>query len=146
MFSDTALIVGVDVHRRTNVMLVMDGHGDVVDSHRRFANNGSGTGRFADYLAQLVQRGGFHTIHIAAEATNNFWLPFFHQLSQSAPLAQWPVRLYPFNPRLVRNFKKALGQEEKTDLGDAGVIAERLRFGKELPQPFDMDELYLPLR
>lgn len=146
MFSDTALIVGVDVHRRTNVMLVMDGHGDVVDSHRRFANNGSGTNRFADYLDQVAQSGGFHTIHIAAEATNNFWLPFFHQLSQSVTLAQWPVTLYPFNPRLVRNFKKALGEEEKTDLGDAGVTAERLRFGKELPRPFDMEEMYLPLR
>jgi transposase len=146
MFSETALIVGVDVHRRTNVMLVMDGHGEVADNHRCFANNGTGTDHLADYLAQVAESGGFQAIHIAAEATNNFWLPFFHQLSQSALVAQWPVRLYPFNPRLVRNFKKALGQEEKTDLGDAGVIAERLRFGKELPQPFDMDELYLPLR
>lgn len=146
MFSDTALIVGVDVHRRTNVVLVMDGHGDVVDSHRRFANNGSGTDRFMDYLNQIAQSGGFCTIHVAAEATNNFWLPFFHQLSESTRLARWPVTLYPFNPRLVRNFKKALGEEEKTDLGDAGVTAERLRFGKELPLAFDMDEMYLPLR
>jgi transposase len=146
MFSDTALIVGVDVHRRTNVMLVMDGHGDVVEDHRHFANNGTGTSRFTDYLALMAQSGGFHTIHIAAEATNNFWLPFFHQLSQSETLAQWPVRLYPFNPRLVRNFKKALGAEEKTDWGDAGIVAERLRFGKELPRPFDMEEMYLPLR
>ena len=59
MFSDTALIVGVDVHRRSNVMLVMDGHGDVADSHRRFANNGTGTSHFADYLAQMVQSNGF---------------------------------------------------------------------------------------
>ena len=43
MFSDTALIVGVDVHQHTNVTLVMDGGGDVVDNHHRFANNGSGT-------------------------------------------------------------------------------------------------------
>jgi len=146
MFSDTTLIVGVDVHRRTNVVLVMDGHGDVLDSHRRFANNGSGTDRLANYLAQMDQSSGLHTIHLAAEATNNFWLPFFHQLSQSALLSQWPVRLYPFNPRLVHNFKKALGEEEKSDLRDAGVNAERLRFGKELPRPFDMDEMYLPLR
>ena len=146
MFSDTTLIVGVDVHQRTNVVLVMDGYGDVLDSHRRFANNGAGTVRFADYLAQMVQSSGLQAIHLAAEATNNFWLPFFHQLSQSATLAQWPVRLYSFNPRLVHNFKKALGEEEKTDLRDAGVIAERLRFGKELPRPFDMDEMYLPLR
>jgi transposase len=146
MFSDTALIVGVDVHRRTNVVLVMDGYGDVVDDHRCFANNGLGTDHFAAYLNRIAQSGHFHTIHVAAEATNSFWLPFFHQLSQSAMLAQWPVTLYPFNPRLVHNFKKALGEEEKTDLGDAGVTAERLRFGKELPRPFDMEEMYWPLR
>ncbi|MCP4169094.1 MAG: IS110 family transposase [Chloroflexi bacterium] len=35
---------------------------------------------------------------------------------------------------------------KKTDPKDATVIAERLRFGKELPRAFDMDEHYLPLR
>jgi transposase len=146
MFSDTDLIVGVDVHRRTNVIQVMDGQGDVVDSSRRFANNGTGTNRLAHHLAQLSCSGGFSAIHIAAEATNNYWLPFFCQLSRSAVLSSWPLSLYPFNPRVVHGFKKALGDLEKTDRLDAAVAAERLRFGKELPRPFQMDELYLPLR
>ena len=146
MFSDTALIVGVDVHQHSNVTLVMDGCGDVVDNHHSFANNGSGTAQLAHYLTRIATTGGFDTIHIAAEATNNFWLPFFCQLEQLSSLSARPVTLYPFNPRLVHNFKKALGEEEKTDLRDAGVIAERLRFGKKLPHPFVMEELYLPLR
>ncbi len=146
MFSNTALIVGVDVHQRTNVTLVMDGCGDVVNNHRSFANNRSGTDQFAHYLTDIATTGGFDTIHIAAEATNNFWLPLFCQLEQLPSLSDRPVTLYPFNPRLVHNFKKALGEEEKTDLRDAGVIAERLRFGKKLPHPFVMEELYLPLR
>jgi transposase len=145
MFSDTTLIVGVDVHQHANVALVMDGCGDVVDSHQHFANNGTGTDRFVHYLAGIAETGGFDTIHIAAEATNNFWLPFFCQLEKQPPSIP-PATLYPFNPRLVHNFKKALGEEEKTDLRDAGVIAERLRFGKKLPRPFAMEELYLPLR
>jgi len=146
MFSDTALIVGVDVHQHTNVTLVMDGAGDVVDKHHRFANNGSGTEQFARYLTRIAETGGFATIHIAAEATNNFWLPLFCQLERLPSLSDRSVTLYPFNPRLVHNFKKALGEEEKTDLRDAGVIAERLRFGKKLPRPFTMEEMYLPLR
>ncbi len=146
MFSDTTLIVGVDVHQHTNVALVMDGCGDVVDTHQHFANNGTGTDRFARYLARIAETGGFDTIHIAAEATNNFWLPFFCQLEKRPPPSVPPATLYPFNPRLVHNFKKALGEEEKTDLRDAGVIAERLRFGKKLPRPFAMEEMYLPLR
>lgn len=146
MFSDTALIVGVDVHQHANVALVMDGCGDVVDNHQHFANNGTGTDRFVRYLARIAETGGFATVHIAAEATNNFWLPFFCQLEKQPPPSVPPATLYPFNPRLVHNFKKALGEEEKTDLRDAGVIAERLRFGKKLPRPFAMEEMYLPLR
>ncbi len=146
MFSDIPLIVGVDVHQHRNVTLVMDGAGHVVDKHQRFANNRLGSNQLADYLAQTMQSSGFTAIHIAAEATNNFWLPFFCHLADAPVLDAWPVTLYPFNPRLVANFKKALGEEEKTDLHDAGIVAERLRFGKKLPRPFDMDELYLPLR
>ena len=113
MFSDTTLIVGVDVHGRTNVTLVMDGHGDVLDKHQRFANNRIGTGQLTRYLAQLTQRGGFDSIHLAAEATNNFWLPFFHQLSQSSPLSDQPLTLYPFNPRLIPQFQKSVGRGRK---------------------------------
>ena len=146
MFTDTDLIVGVDVHRRTNVTQVIDGQGEIIDRPGRFANNRTGTDKLAECLAQIAQSGGYRTIHIAAEATNNFWLPFFCQLSQSPKLSSWPLELYPFNPRVIHNFKKALGDLEKTDDRDAGVTAERLRFGKELPQPFQMDDLYLPLR
>jgi transposase len=146
MFSKTPLLIGVDVHQRRNVTLVMDGRGAIVGRHRRFDNNRPGTEALADYVAQVAQSSEVDTIHIAAEATNNYWLPFFCHLAATPTLAAWPVTLYPFNPRLVANFKKALGEEEKTDLKDAGVIAERLRFGKKLPRPFAMDELYLPLR
>jgi transposase len=146
MFTHTDLIVGVDVHRRTNVTQVMDGQGAVIERQGRFANNRTGTGCLAQHLAQIAQAGGFSSIHIAAEATNNYWLPFFCQLSQSARLSSWSLVLYPFNPRVIHNFKKALGDLEKTDDLDAGVTAERLRFGKELPQPFRMEDLYLPLR
>jgi transposase len=146
MFSDTTLIVGVDVHQHRNVTLVMEGGGAVIDQHRHFANNRPGSDQLASYLAQTALSGQFTTIHLAAEATNNYWLPFFCHLAEAPALATWSVTLYPFNPRLVANFKKALGEEEKTDLRDAGVVAERLRFGKKLPRPFAMDELYLPLR
>ena len=146
MFPDTALIVGVDVHQHTNVTLVMDGCGDVVDNHHSFVNNGSGTEQFARYLTRIAASGGFATIHIAAEATGNFWLPFFCQLEGAPELASWPVSLYPFNPKVIHNFRPSLGDWEKTDELDTVVIAERLRFGRKLPYPFHMEERYLPLR
>jgi hypothetical protein len=73
-------------------------------------------------------------------------LPFFCHLQQAESLSDWPLALYPFNPRVIANFRKSFGDLDKTDLLDAHVIAERLRFGRDLPVPFVMEALYLPLR
>jgi transposase len=146
MFATDDLLVGVDIHRRTNLVQVMNGVGDLLTEPQRVANNRSGTAAFIQELATLARAGGFSQIHIAAEATSNYWLPFFCELEQAPELAAWPVVLYPFNPKVIHNFRKSLGDWNKTDALDTLVIAERLRFGRELPYPFHMEERYLPLR
>lgn len=146
MFTPDALLVGVDIHRRTNVVQVMNGQGQPVTTKLRLANNRPGTTSLVEQLAETAREGDFATIHIAAEATGNYWLPFFCQIQQSAALADWPVSLYPFNPKVIHNFRKSLGDWDKTDELDTVVVVERLRFGRELPYPFHMEERYLPLR
>jgi transposase len=146
MLTPTDLLVGVDVHRGNNVVQVVDGVGNRLTGPTPFPNNRSGTTQLADRLAVIAQSGGFTAIHVAAEATANYWLPFFCQLEQSAQLTAWPLSLYAFNPKLIHKFRYSLGDWDKTDNLDAMVIAERLRLGRELPYPFRMDERYLPLR
>lgn len=146
MFSTTDLLVGVDIHRRTNVVQVMDGAGQVLSSRLRVANNRSGTAQLVTHLAEFARAGSYESIQVAAEATGNYWLPFFCELERSPELADWPLSLYPFNPKIIHNFRKSLGDWNKTDDLDTAVIAERLRFGRELPYPFHMEERYLPLR
>lgn len=146
MFSTNDLLVGVDIHRRTNVIQVMDGSGQVLASRLRVANNRPGTAVLVNQLAETAREGGFDRIHVAAEATGNYWLPFFCELEQSPDLADWPVSLYPFNPKIIHNFRKSLGDWNKTDDLDTAVISERLRFGRDLPYPFHMEDRYLPLR
>lgn len=146
MFSTTDLLVGVDIHRRSNVVQVMDGTGQLLSSRLRLANNRSGTVALVSQLAQTAVEGGFDHIHVAAEATGNYWLPFFCALEQSPDLADRSLSLYPFNPKVIHNFRKSLGDWNKTDELDTAVITERLRFGRELPYPFHMEERYLPLR
>ncbi len=146
MFATTDLLVGVDIHRRTNVVQVMNGQGEVLTPPLRLPNNRSGTTELAAQLATLAQASNANSIHIAAEATGNFWLPFFCQLEQSPDLAAWPLTLYPFNPKVIHNFRPSLGDWDKTDDLDTAVITERLRFGRQLPYPFHMEERYLPLR
>ena len=143
--SDT-LLVGVDVHRRRNVVQVMDGHGHILVEHLNLANNRLGAEALAGELAKLAEAGNVGSIHVAAEATNNYWLPFFCQMQQAEQLADESLTLYPFNPRVIANFRKSFGDLDKTDLLDAHVITERLRFGRDLPVPFMMEALYLPLR
>ena len=146
MFAATDLLVGVDVHRRTNVVQVMDGQGQVLTSPMSLENNRAGTAELTTRLAEIAQAGSFSAIHIAAEATGNYWLPFFCQLEQSTDLATYPLTLYPFNPKVIHNFRKSLGDWNKTDALDTAVITERLRFGRKLPYPFHMEERLLPLR
>lgn len=146
MFASTDLLVGVDVHRRTNVVQVMDGQGQVLTPPLRLANNHAGTSELSARLAQMAQAGPFNAIHIAAEATGIYWLPFFCQLEQSPDLAVYPLTLYPFNPKVIHNFRQSLGDWDKTDDLDTAVITERLRFGRKLPYPFHMEERLLPLR
>lgn len=146
MFATDDLLVGVDIHRCTNVVQVINGAGAMISGPQRVANNRPGTDAFIHELALLAQAGGFNRIHVAAEATGNYWLPFFCALAQAPALAEWPVSLYPFNPRVIHQFRKSLGDWNKTDELDTLVIAERLRFGRELPYPFRMEEHYLPLR
>ena len=143
--SDT-LLVGVDIHRRRNVVQVMDGHGQILSNKLCLANKRPGAAALAAHLAKLAEAGNVESIHLAVEATNNFWLPFLAHLQQAEPLADWPLTLYPFNPRVIANFRKSFSDLDKTDLLDAHVITERLRFGRDLPVPFAMEALYLPLR
>lgn len=140
------LLVGVDVHRKTNTVCLMDSQGREVAPRFTVDNNRPGTQAFIQKVAQQVVDGNFDAIHIAAEATGWYWWHFFQTLDQDPFLNQWPLALYPFNPRLTANFKKTYGDLDHTDPVDAFVIADRLRLGRDLPAPFHYEERYFPLR
>jgi len=140
------LLVGVDVHRKTNTICVMDAQGEEVVPRFTVDNNRPGTEAFAQQMAQLMFQGDFDSLHIAAEATGRYWLHFFLTLSQYPFLKPWPLQLYPVNPRLTANFKKAYVDLDHTDPIDAYVAADWLRHGRGLPAPFHHQENYLALR
>ena len=140
------LLVGVDVHRKTNTVCLMDRQGREVAPRFTVDNNRPGTQAFIQQVAQQVVAGHFDAIQVAAEATGWYWWHFFQTLDQDPFLNQWPLALYPFNPRLTANFKKTYGDLDHTDLIDAFVTADRLRLGRDLPAPFHYEERYFSLR
>jgi len=140
------LIVGVDPHRKKNVMQLMDSQGQKLGPPFRADNNRPGTEAFVQHLTEQLASGDYESVQLASEATGWYWFHFFQHLSQEPELNQWPLELYLFNPRLTANFKRSYGARDKTDPNDAFIVADRFRFGRDLPAPFQYDETYLPLR
>jgi transposase len=125
-------------------MMDQDGH----EIGKRFTvqNNRPGTEAFVREVALRAVEGDFDAIHIADEATGWYWWHFFQTLEQDPVLNQWPLSLYPFNPRLTANYKKAMGDLDHSDPIDALYIADRLRTKRKLPTLFHYDERYFPVR
>jgi transposase len=140
------LIVGVDVHRKTNTFCLMGASGQEVRPRFTLDNNRPGTQAFVQRVAELMEADGFSELQVAAEATGWYWFHFFQSLQQEDLLAAWPVDLHALNPRLTANFKKSYVDVDKTDPIDAFVIADRLRWGRDIGTPFEYDETYLALR
>jgi transposase len=140
------LVVGIDPHRKKNVMQLMDSQGQLLGRPLRLENNRPGTAAFVEQVLEQMSRGDYDCIQMATEATGWYWFHLFQSLSQDPLLNQWPLELYLFNPRLIARFKHSYGDQDKTDPIDAAVVADRLRFGRDLPVPFVYEDTYLPLR
>jgi len=140
------LIVGVDTHRKTNTFCLMDQNG--VEQRPRFTldNNRPGTQRFIEQVSEVMDSEEFTELRLAAEATGWYWFHFFQTLQQDELLRAWPVELFALNPRLTAQFKKSYVDLDKSDPIDAFVIADRLRWGRDIPKPFSYEESYLALR
>jgi len=140
------LVVGVDVHRKSNVVSLMDQQGQQVAKGFWVENNRPGCAEFVQQVAQQVEQGDFDAIRIGAEATGWYWWHFFQTLSRDPQLNQWSLQLYAFNPRLTASYKKTFSDLDHADPVDAFVVADRLRIGRELPASFKIDERYFALR
>jgi transposase len=142
---DKTLFLGIDVAMAENACcpLLEDG----TEARRRFivANNLPGAQHLVKEILVLMERFGLNRLLIGLEATNLYWWHLACFLTSCPELAPFQPRVYAFNPRLIRAFKKALADSGKSDIADAYAVAERLRFGR-LPAPFMVNEVYQPLQ
>jgi transposase len=142
---DKTLYLGIDVAMAENACcpLLDDG----TEASRRFTvlNNLPGAQQLVREILTLMEQHHLNRLLIGLEATNLYWWHLACFLISCPELAPFQPGVYAFNPRLVRAFKKALTDTGKSDIGDAYVVAERLRFGR-LPAPFILNEVYQPLQ
>jgi len=142
---DKTLLLGIDVAMAENTCcpLLEDG----TEARRRFtvSNNLPGVNQLVKEILVLMERYGLNRLLIGLEATNLYWWHLACFLISCPELAPFQPRVYAFNPRTTKAFKKAFTDTGKSDISDAHVIAERLRFGR-LPAPFMVNEVYQPLQ
>ena len=136
------LIAGVDVHRKTNTFCLMTRDGQEVVPRFTLANNRSGTQTLLAKLRQIMDSNNFDELQLAAEATGWYWFHLFEALQDQA----YTTKRFLLNPRLTANFKKSYVDMDKSDDLDAFVIADRLRWGRDIKHSFDYDEKLLSLR
>ncbi len=110
------------------------------------ANSQPGAEQLSAGTAQLCQAHRVDELRIGVEATGLLWWHLACLLSTAAPLLPYRPQIYVLNPHLVQTFRRNYGALPKTDRSDAFLIAERIRFGRQLPPPFQLDLRYAPLQ
>ena len=109
-------------------------------------NSQPGADHLSRTVAQLCQTHLIAELRIGLEATGLLWWHLACALSASPPLRVFRPHIYVLNPHLVETFRRNYGALPKTDRADAFLIAERIRFGRQLPSPFQVDVRYAPLQ
>lgn len=110
------------------------------------ANSQPGADSLSSTVAQLCQSQQVAELRIGLEATGLLWWHLACALTTAPPLVAFHPQIYVLNPHLVETFRRNYGALPKTDRADAFLIAERVRFGRQLPSPFQVDVRYAPLQ
>jgi transposase len=141
------IYVGIDVALRTLDISVIDQESNSYMPRKKKGaiNSPSGLDSFVEHLKKVLEKHQFNKIFIGFEATGNygFHLPYYFQ--SHPDLQNIELAIYRFNPKVIKNFRKAWGDMPKTDSCDSLLIAERLKIGK-LPPFLNCDPQYHALR
>lgn len=138
--------VGLDVSQREAAVCFLLGDGGEPAPRWTVPNSQPGADALIARLAALAQTHAVDALRIGMEATSLYWWHLAAALKDAPALAPYRPQVYALNPKLVHDFRKHYGALPKTDRTDAFVIAERVRFGRQLPPPFQLDVRYAPLQ
>ena len=142
----TIAYVGLDVSQDDASVCFLLGDGSEPVPAWTIPNTQPGAEALASTLAQLAQTYHVDQLRIGMEATGLLWWHLACHLKDAPALAPFAPRIYALNPHLITTFRKNFGALPKTDCADAFLIAERIRFGRQLPSPFHLDARYAPLQ
>lgn len=142
----TRAFVGLDIRQANAHVCFLLADGSEPAARWTIPNTQPGAEALGQTLAQLAQRYTITELRIGMEATGLLWWHLAQHLRSTAVLAPFTPQVYALNPHLVSTFRANYGALPKTDRADAFLIAERIRFGRQLPAPFQLDARYAPLQ
>jgi transposase len=114
---------GIDIAKAKHVAVVLDDHGEMVQSAFDVPNTLEGFQGMCDRLAALDG-----PVTIGLEATGHYWLALYEALTPD-------YLVLVVNPLQVAAYRKCGIRKCKTDPSDASWIADLLRIGQVTPSP-----------
>ncbi len=134
-----AAFIGLDVSQQEAAVCFLLGDGGEPAPRWTVANSQPGAEALIARLAGLARQHAVDELRIGMEATGLYWWHLACTLKDAPALAPYRPQAYALTPKLVHDFRKHYGALPKTDRAGAFVIAERIRFGRQLPPPFQLD-------
>lgn len=142
----TSAFVGLDVSQvdvRVCFLLA-----DGAEPYPRWSipNTQPGADALATVVAASCQTHQIDQLRLGVEATGLLWWHLAGALTNAPSLQPFTPQVYALNPHLVQTFRATFGALPKSDHSDAFLIAERVRYGRQLPAPYQLDARYAPLQ
>ncbi len=139
------LFCGCDVSLQNNTVWLMLDDGSQPVKLFNADNNQLGAEILVERIYNIAKEHCVSDILIGTEATSMYDWHLLEYLAESKLAPEFNLKLYRFNAKWIKNFKKSLAPRGKTDPIDSFAIAERLRMGR-LPKEYVPDTKYQPLR
>jgi transposase len=139
------LFVGLDISQKSVAACFLLEDGTEPIKRFGFEHNPAGVANLVSRINTTADKLGLDHVLVGMETTGMLWWHLSEALRNCEELGHLFPAIYAINAKLVANFKKAYVEAEKTDPGDAFVIADRLRFGR-LPRLAEPDERYLAIQ
>src|SRR6266545_3209848 len=142
----TLAYVGLDVAQENARVCFLLADGEEPRPRWSIPNTQPGAEALSCELACLCILYHVDQLRIGLEATGLLWWHLACALKDAEAPAPFTPQIYALNPQLVETFRKNFGALPKSDHADAFLIAERIRYGRKLPSPFQLDTRYAPLQ
>lgn len=140
------IFIGLDVSANSFSLGIIDQNGTKLANVKSFKNSPDGLSDAISFIIPFLEKFSPASTLIASESTSYYDFHIISSLATAPQLKPFNPIFFRLNPFRINRFKKAMAVFNKSDYSDPLCIAEFIRFGKNLPAPFNPNNPFLPLK